>query len=196
MAICVATPAVRADDITDAWRISIVDGPDMLVANGPDLALPLSKAPGHIDEAVIDPAQDLVWYTSKRTLYVVDLRTAALKKPIAIARRMPPGPFAVSGLSEASTDVSAAGVYPTVVLGAKATIQSVEGPQVGHDAVADRKTRKAIKKISIVGKKWLKSQRGRVPRNVSGMPSGTAPPEAELRDIGWVDHEVLQPWAP
>ncbi len=121
---------------------------------------------GDVEGAAWDPGQELIWFKSKGTLSVIDLR-AKTRKPVAIAKKMPPGAFGVSGVSTAGWNTDYAGIYPVIVVGKK--------PKVGQDAGAygeiwedqDKAARKLIKKVKIVGARWLKAQAKRKARPLS-----------------------------
>src|SRR5262245_38112055 len=51
-----------------------------------------------VDGAAFDTAQELIWFRSAGTLYVIDLRDTA-RTPVAIAKNLPEGGFGISGLS-------------------------------------------------------------------------------------------------
>jgi hypothetical protein len=124
--------------------------------------------------AAYDEAQDLVWINTKGTLQVIDLRTTPPKVTL-IAKKMPAGGFDVAGLSSATTGNIYASVYPVLTIGKAGKFSSAEGVygEMDLDPDGEKRDRKVIKKIKIVGKKWLKALRKRKPRTV------TAPPLAE-----------------
>lgn len=114
--------------------------------------------------AAYDAAQELVWFVSKGTLYVIDLRDAK-RKPVAIAKKMPEGAFAVSGLSNASWSTDYAGLFPLLELGAKKIkLSEGAGAYGGIWEENDKRDRKALKKVKVVGNAWLKKQQKRQPR--------------------------------
>jgi hypothetical protein len=121
---------------------------------------------GPVEGATYDAAQDLVWFKSKGTLQVIDLR-AATPAPILIAKKMPFGAFAIEGVSNAAFDTDYAGIYPVLDIGTKTTVGTGSGAYGNIWNENDRADKKAIKKIQIVGKKWLKAQRKRKPNGAA-----------------------------
>ncbi|MBK9036165.1 MAG: hypothetical protein IPL61_33805 [Myxococcales bacterium] len=114
---------------------------------------------GAIGGATLDRSQDLIWFTQKKTLFVLDLR-AATPRPVAIAKNMPTGAFSVSGFSGATYGADQAGVYPRLEVD-KLAIDTATGPVVGHFPTIDARARKAARAIKVVGASWLKAQRAR-----------------------------------
>ncbi len=128
-----------------------------------------------VEGAAYDPAQDLVWFVSKGTLMVIDLRLDDID-PVKIATGLPEGAFAIEGVSTAdylSDDWALP--YPvlrfTAKKGKKASIRTETPPEVGAYPKEDKKALKAIKKIKLVGKKWLAAQQKRARRTVAAADS-------------------------
>lgn len=117
---------------------------------------------GPVDAAAWDSAQDLVWFTSKSTLFVIDLRVPQ-RTAVSIAEKMPAGSFGVSGVSTADSGTSYAGVYPVLVFSEKTGIDQGSGAYGGIWEDQDKDARQKIARISIVGTAWLASQVGRSP---------------------------------
>lgn len=122
-----------------------------------------------VDGAAHDAAQELIWFRSEGTLYVIDLRDPA-RTPVAIAKNMPDGGFSVSGLSTADYQTAYAGIYPNLAIARSAKITQRSGAYGGIWEDQDRDAKKAIKKMKIVGKKWLDKQKKRTPRAVPASP--------------------------
>jgi hypothetical protein len=133
---------------------------------------------GKVDGAAFDPAQELVWFSSGGVLNVIDLRDATLAV-VQIAKGIPDGAFAVAGLSNANYLVDDwATPYPRLRIatkkGKKSKIEVGVGPDVGTYPKEDRAAKKAIKKMKIVGAKWLAAQRTRTPREAPAASTTTA----------------------
>ncbi len=130
-----------------------------------------------VDGAALDAAQDLLWFVSGGQLEVIDLREAA-PRPVVIAKNMPPGPFAISGWSNASFDARAEHSHPRLVIGKKSKIAVAppnwSPPEAGP---GDGPSKKAVKKVKIVGAKWLRGLDGRKP---NGAPTVTEQVESQL----------------
>lgn len=124
--------------------------------------------------AAHDAAQDLVWFHSGSTLYVIDLRGAA-RKPVAIATRVPAGAFGVEGASSTEAGTTYAGVYPVFHVGKTPHVSTAIGAYGGIWEEQDADQKKAIRKIKLVGKKWLVKQARRVAR--------TAPPAPRVGEL-------------
>lgn len=119
--------------------------------------------------AAHDAAQDLIWFHSGTTLYVIDLRDAA-RKPVAIATKVPEGAFEVEGVSNAASGTTYAGLYPVLKFSKSPKITIGQGAYGGIWDEQDATAKKAIKKIKIVGKKWLTKQAKRVARTIPAAP--------------------------
>ena len=122
-----------------------------------------------VDGAAHDAAQELIWFRSKGTLYVIDLRDPA-RTPVAIAKNFGDGAFGVSGLSKADWNATYAGIYPVLDLGRAAKVKHGMGAYGGMWEEQDAAAKKAIKKVKIVGKKWLDKQKKRAPRTGAAAP--------------------------
>ena len=128
-----------------------------------------------VSDAAYDRAQELVWFKSKGTLYVIDLRDPK-RKPVAIAKKMPEGGFEVTGLSNADSGTDYAALYPKLEVGKKIRFTIGEGVYAHLWEDQDRDQTKAIKKIKLVGKSWLGKQKKRVARAVPTFdPKGLTP---------------------
>jgi hypothetical protein len=119
--------------------------------------------------AAHDAAQELIWFHSGGTLYVIDLRDAA-RKPVAIATKVPEGAFGVEGVSSADSGTTYAGLYPILKFSKSPKITVGQGAYGGIWDEQDAAAKKAIKKIKLVGKKWLTKQAKRVARAVPAAP--------------------------
>jgi hypothetical protein len=109
-----------------------------------------------VDAAAYDPAMELVWFTSKGTLQVLDLRDPKAK-PVVIVKKMPQVGFAIVGASQASHDVDYVQAYLLLdVSKKKPKIVAEEGAYGPVDQAATNKLKKKIKKAKLVGQKWLK----------------------------------------
>ncbi len=122
-----------------------------------------------VSGAAHDAAQDLIWFHSGTTLYVVDLRDAA-RKPVAIATKVPEGAFGIEGVSSADSGTTYAGLYPILKFSKSPRITIGQGAYGGIWEEQDATSKKAIKKIKIVGKAWLKKQAKRVARTIPAAP--------------------------
>lgn len=135
-----------------------------------------------VDGAAYDPAQDLVWFVGGRQLFVVDLRDPH-PAPIVIAKNLPEelGSFEITGMSSASYEIDYAAVFPMFHIGAKGKVDVAagDGAYEGVDEVSDKHTQRAVKKIKIVGKKWLAAQKDRKAHPVA-KNDRAEPPKATL----------------
>jgi hypothetical protein len=127
-----------------------------------------------VSAAIYDRAQDLIWFVSKGTLQVIDLR-AKKRKAVVIAKRFPDGPFGIEGVSNGSYAADYAGVYPVIVVGAKPKVGEGMGAYGGLWEDQDAAARKQIKRIKLVGKAWLKKQKKRAPRFEAAKPGDPLP---------------------
>lgn len=123
-----------------------------------------------VDGAAYDAVQDLVWFRSAGTLQVIDLRDPA-RTPVVIAKNLPEGGFSVSGLSTAEWSTTYSGVYPNLAIARSAKFTQRAGAYGGIWEDQDADAKKAIKKIKLVGKKWLDKQKKRKPRTVTPGPT-------------------------
>jgi hypothetical protein len=123
-----------------------------------------------VDGAAHDPAQELIWFRSAGTLYVIDLRDPA-RKPVAIATKFPDGGFKVEGFSNADYSTTYSGLFPTLVAGKSSKIKTGMGAYGGIWEDQDADAKKAIKKIKLTGKKWLTKQAKRVARTSPAAPT-------------------------
>jgi hypothetical protein len=121
-----------------------------------------------VSAAIYDRAQDLIWFVSKGSLQVIDLRA---KK----AKRFPDAPFGIEGVSSGSYAADYAGVYPVIVVGAKPNVAEGMGAYGGLWEDQDAAARKQNKKIKLVGKSWLKKQKKRAPRFAEPTPGEPLP---------------------
>jgi hypothetical protein len=85
---------------------------------------------GQVDAAAWDSAQELLWFTNRSTMNVIDLRDPQ-RTVVPIAEKMPDGSFAVTGVSTADSGTSYAGLYPILVFGAKPKIDPGSGAYGG-----------------------------------------------------------------
>lgn len=85
---------------------------------------------GQVDAAAWDSAQELIWFTNRSTLNVIDLRDP-LRTAVPIAEKMPDGSFAVSGVSTADSGTAYAGLYPVLVFSANPKIDPGSGAYGG-----------------------------------------------------------------
>lgn len=144
-----------------------------------------------VDGAAYDAKQDLIWFVSKRQLFVVDLRDAK-PAPIAIAKNLPEGlaSFGVGGLSTADWQTDYAGVYPQFSIDKKVKASAEVGAYADVDPEADASHKKAIKKIKIVGAKWVTAQKDRKPHDVPA-DRGEAPKVTLPAGVGECSEEDL-----
>jgi hypothetical protein len=132
-----------------------------------------------VDAAAYDPAMELVWFTSKGTLQVLDLRDPKAK-PVVIVKKMPPVGFAIVGTSQASHDVDYVQAYLVLdVSKKKPKIVAEEGAYGPVDQGATNKLKKKIKKAKLVGQKWLKKLAKRAVTSVT-VPTPAAQPKVEV----------------
>lgn len=126
---------------------------------------------GPVSGAAYDPAQELVWFRSKGTLQVIDLRTTS-STPVTIVTRLPDeGAFAIDGVSKAgylTTDDQWVLSYPSLTTGKKTRLAAMQTGDFGDNAEEDAQARARIKKAKVVGAKWLKTLAARKPREVPG----------------------------
>ena len=118
---------------------------------------------GIVGAAAWDSSQELVWFTSKSTLYVIDLRDSQ-RQAVPIAEKMPEGSFGISGVSTADSGSAYAGIYPIIVISAKPRVDHGSGAYGEIWEEQDKAARKLISKIKITGAQWLTAQIGRKPR--------------------------------
>jgi hypothetical protein len=121
-----------------------------------------------VSHAAYDAELDLVWFVSKGTLQVLDLRAAKLK-PVVIAKKFPDVAFQIDGWSHAE-DVGYDDVYAYVSLGKKSKISVRAGVYevVGFPETDGKK--KKIKKAKISGASWVKKLAKRTKRTTDLPP--------------------------
>jgi hypothetical protein len=125
-----------------------------------------------VSGAVVDKKQDLIWFESKGTLEVIDLRDPA-RAPVVIATKLPTDGFQIQGVSETSFQSDYIGVYIRFDFGKKPSATAEEGLYYEVDEDGNAKIKKKAKKISIVGKKWIAAQQG---RKANTLPADRADP--------------------
>ncbi|HTJ46628.1 MAG TPA: hypothetical protein VL463_31195 [Kofleriaceae bacterium] len=116
---------------------------------------------GPVDGAEYDAAHELIWFKSKDTLQVIDLRDAA-KKPVVIAKKVPTDSWAVSGLSEAQHNTDYTNIFTIIHLDKKPYAEAGQGAYMEVDGESDARLTKKVDKVKIVGTKWVKAQLGRI----------------------------------
>src|SRR5690349_1962215 len=95
-----------------------------------------------VDGAAYDPALELVWFTSKGTLQVLDLR-APKSKPVVIVKKLPAVGFWIHGTSEAQFNTSYTQAYVNLDLtGKKPKLSAQEGAYAPVDQAATDKLKK------------------------------------------------------
>jgi hypothetical protein len=109
---------------------------------------------GNVDSAAYDARKELVWFTSKSTLQVIDLREAT-RKAVVIAKKWPSASFEIQGASTAHYNIDYIGAYPKLAVGKKNKVSSGMGAYEGVDPDSEKAMKKQIKKIKVVGKKFL-----------------------------------------
>lgn len=125
-----------------------------------------------VNAAAYDENMDLVWINTKGTLQVLDLRKTPPKVTV-IAKKMPEGGFEIAGASTATTGNVYAMVYPVLRIGKSSKLAAAEGAygELDLDPDGEKQARKRIKKIKIVGKKWLKALAKREGRYFASLTS-------------------------
>src|SRR5262245_19531646 len=78
---------------------------------------------GPVDGAAFDADDDLIWFVSKGTLEVIDLR-APRRPAIVIAKGLPTASFQIAGWSHASFASDDTGVYPLLRLDKRSTVEA------------------------------------------------------------------------
>ena len=133
-----------------------------------------------VDDAALDRALDLLWFTSGGTLQVLDLR-APDRKPVVIARRVPAEGFAIAGaLTVDSLRAYRPGHVVELVVGKKPRLRDggygypMFSPEQQRDAT--RAFKRKLARATIVGKKWLAAQIRRTPRAVASFAPAERPP--------------------
>ena len=119
-----------------------------------------------VSGAAYDPALDLIWFESKGTLQVIDLRDAK-HKPIVIAKKFPDVGFTIEGASRAEWNSAYTPAFAYITVGKKSKIAAREGAYGPVDQDATDKLKKQIKKAKLVGKKFLAGLGKRAPRAVT-----------------------------
>jgi hypothetical protein len=153
-----ADPAVPADLATygdDGLRIG-----DQVLFQGP------------VGGAALDPAQDLIWFTSGGTVQVIDLRDAT-RAPVVILDHMEGAAFRVSGFSSVDVHTAPSSTFLSLTLGKKPKVRGETGLYAEVDPAAAKAQLKALEKTTIVGAAWIKSSgasRARSPRPPSAPP--------------------------
>jgi hypothetical protein len=122
-----------------------------------------------VDGAAFDAAQELLWFRSKGTLFVIDLRDPA-RAAVPIAKNLGDGAFGISGLSTANWNGTYAGLYPVLDLGRAAKVKTGQGAYGGMWEEQDAAAKKAIKKVKVVGARWIGKQKKRAPRTGPAAP--------------------------
>jgi hypothetical protein len=134
--------------------------------------------PKPVDGAAYDPALDLIWFTSKNTLQVIDLRDAK-HKPILIAKKFPKVGFLIAGVSKADFNADYTSAYAALEIGKKSKITAEDGVYAPVDQDSTDKLKKSIKKARLVGTKWLKKLAKRTVRSVT-VPTPAPLPNVKL----------------
>ena len=116
---------------------------------------------GPVDSAEYDAAHELIWFKSKDTLQVIDLRDAA-RKPVVIAKKVPTDSWAVSGLSDVAHNTDYTNIFTNVHLEKKPYAEAGQGAYLEVDGESDARLTKKVDKVKIVGTKWIKGQLGRI----------------------------------
>jgi hypothetical protein len=130
-----------------------------------------------VDGAAYDPAMDLVWFTSKGSLQVLDLRVAGAK-PVVIVKKLANVGFMIVGPSLAEWNSAYTAAYLVLdASGKKPKIRASEGAYGPVDQDATNKLKKKIKKAKLVGQKFLKTLAKRPLRSI------TIPTPAEVPKV-------------
>jgi hypothetical protein len=148
-----ATRAARADDAIAFSESGLRVGATVIYAKP-------------VDGAAYDPALDLVWFTSKGMLQVIDLRDAK-HKPIVIAKKFPKVGFIIDGVSKADFNSDYTPAYANLSIGKKLKITAQDGIYAPVDQDSTDKLKKTIKKAKLVGTKFLKKLAKRSVRSVT-----------------------------
>jgi hypothetical protein len=133
-----------------------------------------------VDSASYDAALDLVWFRSKGTLQVIDLRDPK-RNPIVIAKKMPEGggwAVVMPGKGGATFNTDYVAVFPLLDV-KTGKFKPGMGAYEGVDPDSEKAAKKAIKKIKLVGKAWLGKLKKRAPRDVPAA-DGRAGPKVDL----------------
>lgn len=150
-ALAAAAPAARADDLVTFGAGGLRRGSAVLVT-------------GAIDSAAHDPRLDLVWFVAGGKLQVLDLR-APSPKPVAIVSRVPDDTsFVIRGASTAAWNPNYTDVAMVLDLGRTPRLVTENGAYDQVDPDVTRAHRKAIKRATVVGKRWLATLARRAPR--------------------------------
>ncbi|HTJ46629.1 MAG TPA: hypothetical protein VL463_31200 [Kofleriaceae bacterium] len=110
-----------------------------------------------VDGAAYDPSQDLIWFESKGTLRVVDLRDPK-RAVIVILTKMPQTGFEIGGFSNASFGTIYTDVYLHLELAKKPGISAPTAVYAIADPDGAKKHAKQIKKTVISGRAWITAQ--------------------------------------
>lgn len=143
---------------------------------------------GQVDGAAYDPAMDLVWFVADAKLEVLDLRDGSA--PVVIAKGLPEGAFAIAGASSATWEVEESDLpFPLLTIAkGKGKLSAGAARATGASKKEIAAAKKAIKKVKLVGAKWLTAQKARTARAVSvsgasSLPSLTLPAGMSSCDV-------------
>jgi hypothetical protein len=135
--------------------------------------------PRPVTAAGYDAKMDLVWFVSKGSLQVIDLRDAKYK-PVVVVKKFPDVDFMISGLSTADSATGPTDVYADIELGKKNKVRPLEGAWAAPDPEQRVEAmKKKIRKLKVVGSKWLKKLAQRAPRTTDLIAASTAMPEVK-----------------
>lgn len=170
--LCHAPTPGRAQDPAPAdsarkegWRLLASDTKGILAISVSGERTRLFESPTSIDSVAYDRSKELTWFVSDKRLWVLDLRAESYR-PVLIATGLPVVEFEISGWSSVSAgldDYDGAGRYnldlhryPII------TLQPEPKVEVGEAGDADRPENAVspalIKRIALVGTRWLKEQ--------------------------------------
>jgi hypothetical protein len=134
---------------------------------------------GEVAGAALDTAQDLVWFTSKGTVQVIDLRDPT-RTPVVIIDQMEGASVQVTGFSSAEINTVPSSTFLSLALGKKPRLHGEKGIYAEVDEDAAKHQLKALKKAKLVGAAWIKAQLGRKPRAIAAPAARPAPAAVAL----------------
>ncbi len=136
-----------------------------------------------IDSVAYDPAQELIWFVDDAKLQVIDLR-AKDRTPVVIATGWPQiNVWQITGTSVAEFMHDRDALrYPILAWGKSPKIKVSGGKARFLSADGDTAAKQDIKKIKLVGKKWLKKHRKRKARKVA-RPGATVKAKVTLTSL-------------
>lgn len=133
---------------------------------------------GAVDSAVYDPAQELIWFKTGGLLEVIDLRDPGHAITV-IAKKVPTEGWAVSGFSNVAYQTDYTNIFTIVRIEKKPKAEAGEGAYLEVNSEDDAKLTKAVKKVKIVGGKWITAQLARKPNATP--KERAAPPQVKVQ---------------